>query len=245
MIALIKRFIGWLRNFIRTTFHVTNPNLAYYITIAMALVFFGIALYGFVELTDELAENELGAFDTAVSDYVIGFRNPTLTTFFRVMTELGDTVAYIVICVLLALYFFLRHRNWKFIVQTTIVLLLATGTNMWLKIIFARARPTLEHLVSVSTLSYPSGHAMSAMAFYGFLIYLVSVSKMIHFHRMLLTALLCFMIFSIGLSRIYLGVHFPSDVLGGFIGGFLWVNLCIIIFIVLHLLRARKKVAKS
>jgi membrane-associated phospholipid phosphatase len=241
MINVVRQVIQGLRNFIRRTFHIDNPNLAYYVSIVIAIALFGLALNAFIQLTDELVDNELGPFDETVTKKVISFRTDGLTFFFKVMTDLGDQTAYIIVIIALALYFFLRHRNWQFIAQTVVVLLLATLTNVLLKHAIHRKRPSIEHLVEVYSLSYPSGHAMSAMAFYGFLIYLVVAGPMRKRLKVLMVIFLSAIILSIGVSRIYLGVHFPSDVLAGFIGGFLWVTLCIIIFNILYLLRIRRQ----
>jgi membrane-associated phospholipid phosphatase len=155
------------------------------------------------------------------------------------VTHIGGK-GYIVIIILLVVFFVLVHRNWKFILQTVTVLLLATLSNMALKQVINRARPSLEHLVEVYTLSYPSGHAMSAMGFYGFLVFLVARYKIRILAKVILISLLVFLILSIGISRIYLGVHYPSDVLAGYIGGLLWVTFCAIVFDVIDLWRKRK-----
>lgn len=240
MRKILEAFIRWIRKFIRETLHVRDENLPYYITIAVAIVLFVIGLNAFVELTDELAENELEPFDRSVTAWVVSFRSDSLTPFFRFMTEMGDVIGYIVISVAIAAYFYFRHRSWRFIVQTLLVLLLSTVCNVVLKRVVNRARPAAEHLVSVNTLSYPSGHSMSAMAFYGFLIYLCFQMTMHRVVRTLLVVVLVFTILSIGLSRIYLGVHFPSDVAAGYIGGFIWITFCVVVFNVIDLLRRRR-----
>lgn len=238
---LLTDFVRWIQNFAKGKFHRQNPNLPYYITILVALVIFIVGLNAFVQLTDELAENELGEYDNAVTGFVLGYRSEPLTRFFEFMTDMGDRVAYIVISIALGIYFYIRHRSWKFIAQTILVLLLSTVSNIVIKKVIHRERPALEHLVTVNTLSYPSGHSMSAMAFYGFLIYLVTQMKMGKVIRTSLIILLTFIILAIGTSRIYLGVHYPSDVAAGFIGGLIWVTFCIVIFNVIDLQRERRK----
>jgi undecaprenyl-diphosphatase len=240
MKALLISIIVWIRNFVKEKLNSKNEHLPYYITIVVALVLFILALNIFVELTDELAENELGPFDDAVTEYVISFRQDSLTRFFEFMTHVGDRYAYIVISVALGAYFFIRHKSLKFIAQTVLVLMLSTFSNVVIKKFVNRARPTLEHLVTVNTLSYPSGHSMSAMAFYGFLIYLTFQVKMPRIIRAMLIPLLIFIILCVGISRIYLGVHFPSDVAAGFMGGLIWVAFCVIVFNVIDLLRKQK-----
>jgi len=237
----LLQVVQWIRNFIQEKFHSKNEDLPYYITIAISAILFVIALNGFVQITDELAENELTEIDESVTAFVVSFRNDTLTNYFRFATDLGDRNAYIIIIVFLAGYYFFKHRSWKFILQTTLVLLLATFSNIVLKQVFNRSRPTLEHLVTVNSLSYPSGHAMSAMAFYGFLTYLCLRYSMRRWLKILLVVLLVTVILSIGLSRIYLGVHYPSDVAAGFIGGLIWVAFCAVVFSVFELQRRRQK----
>ena len=233
--------VKWVRNFVREKLHSKNEELPYYITIAISAILFIVALNGFVEITNDLAENELGEIDESVTEYVISFRNDDLTKYFTFTTDLGDRNAYIIITIFLAGYYFFKHRSWKFILQTTLVLLLATFSNIVLKQVFNRERPSLEHLVTVNTLSYPSGHSMSAMAFYGFLIYLCLRYRMRRWLKVVLVILLTVVILSIGLSRIYLGVHYPSDVAAGFIGGLIWIAFCAVVFNLFDLLRKRQQ----
>jgi membrane-associated phospholipid phosphatase len=241
MRTLLTRLIRWIRDFIKKKLHSQNEELPFYITMLIAGIVFIVVMNVFVELTDELAENELGPFDRFVTDLVMSFRSPALTTFFRYVTELGDVYAYIVISVLIATYFFVRHRSWRFILQTMLVMALSTLSNVVLKKFINRERPAQEHLVTIDTLSYPSGHSMSAMAFYGFLIYLSFQWKMPRVVRAVLVVLLVTVILSIGTSRIYLGVHFPSDVAAGYTGGLIWITFCIVVFNVTDMLRQRRK----
>ena len=242
MKRFLKNVINWINDFFARHFHAENKNLPYYITLIVAAVFFSLALNAFIEITDELAENELGAFDKWVTDFVISFRSEPLTSFFGFMTDVGDRYAYLAIGLAMAVFFYLKHRSWKFILQTALVLMLSTLSNLVLKEVIRRERPVIEHLVSVDTLSYPSGHSMSAMAFYGFIIYLVTQLKMARILRVLSITILILIILSVGVSRIYLGVHFPSDVAAGFMGGLIWVTFCVIIFNVVTLFRKRNQV---
>src|SRR5690606_35065208 len=127
---------------------------------------------------EELVEDNLGEFDAAVTNKMIEWRGERLTLFLIFITNVGNTTGYLVVTALLVAYFLIRHRSWRFILQTVVVLLLATLSNMALKEVFNRARPEIDHLVVVHSLSYPSGHAMSAMGFYGFLIFLTARYKM-------------------------------------------------------------------
>lgn len=237
MKQILLQVIRWIRTFIREKFHSKNEDLPYYLTIAVSAVLFIVTMNGFVELTDELAENELVTVDQTVSDYIVSYRSEALTAYFTFVTDLGDRWAYVCLTILLAGYFFFKNRSWKFIGQTTIVLLLASLSSVVLKRVFNRARPALEHLVEVNTFSYPSGHSMSAMAFYGFLIFLCVRYRMAGWLRFVLITILVVLILSIAISRIYLGVHYPTDVAGGLVGGLIWVAFCAVVFSIFELLR--------
>lgn len=97
--------------------------------------------------------------------------------------------------------------------------------NPLIKLVFLRERPTLEHLVTESSFSFPSGHSTGSMIFYGTLLFLVPVFFKQPFWQWGIRLLLGLLIGCIGISRIYVGVHFPSDVLGGFCVGLSWLLL--------------------
>ena len=179
----------------------------------------------------------LANVDDKITEYVISFRTPALTDFFIFMTNVGDIYGYLIVLSIYFLVSWIFFKRWKYVLQTTLVLLLAAGSNVMLKRFIDRARPGIEHLVSVETLSYPSGHAMSAMAFYGFLIFLCTKFRISKFLKTGIIILLAFIILSIGISRIYLGVHFPSDIAGGYIAGLIWVFFCILIFNLIEIFR--------
>src|SRR5690554_3967 len=240
MRQIVKEFIQWLRQFLRERFHQDNPLFPYYLSIVISFVLFVISLNVFVEITEDLKEDELTAFDDTVSATIQSFRTPSLTPVFEFITHMGDRIAYFIAALIVAAFFYFKYGRWKFTLQTILVLLLSSLSNVVLKKVIDRERPSFEHLVSVSTLSYPSGHSMSAMAFYGFLIYLsfrFSQSwgpKLFAFFGFGLLILL------IGISRVYLGVHYPSDVVAGFMGGLIWVAFCAVIFNIIDIYRQKE-----
>jgi membrane-associated phospholipid phosphatase len=240
MEEFLRKVITAIRTFFRQRLHYQAEDLPYYITILIAALLFILGLNAFVELTEELAEDNLSRFDDTVTKTVLSFRSDQLTRVLVFITNVGTSTGYIIIVAGLTLYFWFRLRSWKFIVQTVVTLVLASISNIMLKQLFSRERPTIEHLVSVHSLSYPSGHAMSAMGFYGFLIFLILRYTMNRELKVLFISLLTLLILAIGLSRVYLGVHYPSDVLAGFIGGIIWVTFCAIVFDVIDLFRRRK-----
>lgn len=236
----VKPLINGSIDFLRRKFSRDNEDLSFYLVILFSFIVFLVGTNLFVELTEEVKGETMEGFDRSVTDYVTSFRSPTLNSFFIFVTDLGDVYAYLVAMTLVTVFLFIKLRSWKFILQLLGVLILSAISNIGLKRVFDRARPTEEHLVVIKSLSYPSGHAMSAMAFYGFLIYLIYQIKMAKGIRIFLTVLFSLLILTIGISRIYLGVHFPSDVAGGFIAGLIWVAFCIVLFNIIDLLRKRK-----
>lgn len=240
MVQITKKYINQFVEFFRKHVSRDHPDFPFYFLIFLAFLVFVIGINFFVELTEEVQGDNIEHFDNSVTDYVTSFRTPSLNSFFIFITDLGDFYAYIIATTIAGLFFFYKLKNKKFILQLIGVVILSFLVNLALKEVFNRARPTLEHMVVIKTLSYPSGHAMSAMSYYGFLIYLIFRIRMSKWLRGFLTVFFSILIFLIGLSRIYLGVHFPSDVVGGFIGGLIWIAFCVVLFNIIDLLRQRR-----
>lgn len=233
----IKLLIDKLRAFLREKLHQYDVTLPYVITLIIALIIVVGGINLFVELTESLKTDLLADYDQQIAAYVISHRNPELTKYFIFVTHVGDIYGYAAVLIAFTLMSIFVFKNWKYIIQIVLVLILSAVSNLMLKRFIDRARPGIEHMVSVETLSYPSGHAMSAMAFYGFLIYLFYRFKINIFLKIGVILLLGLLILSIGLSRIYLGVHFPSDIAGGYIAGFIWVVFCVLLFNLIDVFR--------
>ena len=235
MRQILSSFIKTIRRILADKLNQYNTTLPYLITVIIALIVVVGGINLFIELTETLKTEILASYDTAITDYIISYRSPTLTSYFKFVTNVGDTYGYLIVLGMFFLVSLFVIKRWKYVAQATLVLALATISNMMLKRFIDRARPGIEHLVSVETLSYPSGHAMSAMAFYGFLIFLVTKFNTHKVTKFLLIVILVVLVLSIGISRIYLGVHFPSDVAGGFIAGFIWIVFYVLVFDLIEL----------
>lgn len=233
----IKLLIEKLREFLRDKFHQYDVTLPYVITVVIALIVVVGGINIFIELTETLKSDLLADYDQQITEYVISLRTPALTKYFIFVTHVGDVYGYAIVLGVFTLMSIFVFKRWKYTVQIVLVLLLSAVSNLILKRFIDRARPGIEHMVSVETLSYPSGHAMSAMAFYGFLMYLFYRFKINIFLKIGIIMFLGILILSIGLSRIYLGVHFPSDIAGGYIAGFIWVVFCVIVFDLIEVFR--------
>jgi membrane-associated phospholipid phosphatase len=139
------------------------------------------------------------------------------------ITFLGKHQFLIPANLLLIFYFLLVSRHSWFSIRVAAIALSSLGLMLLLKILFKRKRPLSPLLKAVKGLSFPSGHALIAVTFYGLLIYIFSHTLEHGFLLYLLTAFLVLLILLIGFSRVYLRVHYASDVLAGFIIGLLWL----------------------
>lgn len=153
-------------------------------------------------------------YDNLVIDnYIINlfkYKNNLLTNFMKVITLFGS--AYVIVPCCIILLFALKNKKNKILMTSNLVII--TLLNQLLKCVFRRLRP-INGIISESGYSFPSGHSMVSMAFYGFLIYLLYKSNFKY--KNIFIGLLIVLILLIGISRIYLGVHYPTDVFGGFL----------------------------
>ncbi len=234
-----------VKKFLANQFQKYDAKLPYILTTIVTLIIVAGGIRIFIELTESLQTDFLGKFDQTISNAITNIRTPLLTKYFVFVTNLGDVWGYVTVFILCTILFYFFLKSWKYVGQIVLVMILSMGSNLLLKTSINRARPAVEHLVTVKTLSYPSGHATMAMAFYGFLIYLIFTLKMSKFLKFCLISVMILLIGSIGLSRIYLGVHYPSDIVGGFIAGFIWVMFCIMIFNLIKIFRRDREVQEQ
>lgn len=141
------------------------------------------------------------------------FISNSLTPVMRLITQFGGTILMIV----RALASLVLIKNKRIAISVVSNLVLIALLNNILKLIVRRARPTGFRLIAETGYSFPSGHSMVSMAFYGYLIYLIY--KNVRNKKLRWTLITCFslLILIIGMSRIYLGVHYTSDVFAGFL----------------------------
>ena len=173
-----------------------------------------ICLIGFLALAEDVFNKEIMNGDIIgykfISTYLISdFATPIA----KFITNFGGAIFLIGIAVIL----FIVIKNKKIGISIITNLGIITILNQLLKRILQRPRPEEFRIINESGYSFPSGHSMISMAFYGYLIYLIYKYAKNKYIKWTSIILLSILICSIGISRIYLGVHYTSDVLGGFL----------------------------
>lgn len=188
--------------------------------------FFFFALTIFILFTILVVTNNVAWFDDPIYHWLHSLFHDQTTTFFLIITSLSSPLVLIVMSLLLLI----TNKDHKLSLLVILNLLLSTIGNTILKGIFLRERPSDFPLIDETGYSYPSGHSMISMAFYGFLIYIIWQTNWSKKAKIIFSICLGLIIFLIGCSRIYLRVHYPSDVVAGFAISF--VYLCIFIHII-------------
>lgn len=170
----------------------------------------------------------VSVFDSSIYKLVSSFISDGMTSFMKIISFIGSGWILTLISVLVLAASLWNKRIFKWALMIAINLAAVSLINHTIKIILHRQRPDILQLVDISGYSFPSWHAMAAMAFFGFLIYL-AIKYLRHWSKYILASASGILILLIGISRIYLGVHYASDVLGGYIFGLIWLYLYILI----------------
>lgn len=183
----------------------------------------GAFLILFAKLVEDLIFNELLLFDRLATALIREQTTPVLTVVMKFFTALGSSKilvpVFLVILVVLYRYF---RQVWE-----SVALVLATGgallLNEALKWLFHRPRPALPWLTTATGYSFPSGHAMISLAFFGMLGFVIWTNFRGRWGKVTAIVVGAIVPLIIGTSRVYLGVHYPSDVLAGFAAGGFWL----------------------
>lgn len=184
-------------------------------------VLLAVPIVTFLLLASEVSHKRFLPFDVPILLFIHDYTSSLLTTFFLAVTHLGDSVMMLIVATILAAYY-----AYKKVYQKALILLVSMGgiivANSILKFIFQRDRPTLwQHLVDETNFSFPSGHAMISAGFATVLVVLFWNTK----YRWTTVVLALVGMLLVGLSRLYLGVHYPSDILAGWCVSVAWVIL--------------------
>jgi membrane-associated phospholipid phosphatase len=193
------------------------------VEMTIVLVLFVAALVVFLYLTRKIFILNKTKFDDRVFaflDHHISERNNDIMQFF---TFLGTHKFLIPANLLLIFYFLVIKKNKWYSIKVPAIALSSLGLMFLLKNLFDRERPAIPLLKEAAGLSFPSGHALMSVTFYGLIIYIVFKTYRDKDWKWIIISLIILLILIIGFSRIYLRVHYASDVIAGYCIGFLWL----------------------
>ena len=201
----------------------------------LLLIVMIVGIWLFAEIADEVMEDEPIDLDHKIfsllrpTDHSSQPIGPAwLVQAARDITALGGYTILVLLSGLTALFFLLKRR-FGLMLLTISTLAGGAAANSLLKLFFFRDRPTVEHLVSVSSKSFPSAHAMLSAVVYLTLGALLARSATEKKTKVLFIASALLLPMLVGISRVYLGVHFPTDVLAGWIAGAVWAIFCMLL----------------
>lgn len=162
--------------------------------------------------------------DSIVYDFIFSFNNTTLTNIFKIISLLASTKMVIIYNIIIVIVMIIRKSNK--LVLVPIASSLSGFITYIIKIIVARERPGINPLVIEKTYSFPSGHAMISILFFGTLLYIINREN--YKYKKVFNIIIPIYILSVGISRIYLGVHYFSDCISGYlIAGIILVLLTV------------------
>jgi len=193
--------------------------------IFVLLGIFIISLSVFIIIARMVFEGRLQNFDNKALAFIAGYVTNVNTNVMEGFTFLGTHTFLIPANLLITAWFlFIKKRHW-YSIKVPAVALSSLLLMLILKLTFRRDRPLDPLLQAAKGFSFPSGHALMSVTFYGLLILIVWQNIKKAWLRWTLSAFLILLIVAIGLSRVYLRVHYASDVLGGFTVGLVWLLL--------------------
>ena len=186
------------------------------------------ALLVFGWLAEQVLEGDSQHFDASVRNAVHQFTTPGLTRLMQAFSVLGSVAVIITLCTLAICAFAYLHR-YRMAALLAITMVGVGVLDITLKHAFHRARPVAFFGMSPSSYSFPSGHALGSLCFYGVLAAILTARTRRRAARFGIWIAAIILVAMIGFSRIYLGVHYPSDVIAGFCAAAVWVGMVVFV----------------
>lgn len=191
-----------------------------WIILALCLVAFGLIL-------KDVLINEITTYDNSVYNFINNhFIKESNHNIAKVLTFLGSTLGIIIFAIIAVIV--VKGKKNKIAISLNLVSVVAI--NQIVKFIVSRPRPNVLRIVEETGYSFPSGHSMVSLSFYGFLVYLICKNTNNRLIKVLTILCAALIVLGIGFSRIYLGVHYASDVLAGYLGAIIELILFVTIF---------------
>jgi len=207
------------------------------VLISLALAVF--ALFLFAWLGNEVLQGDTQNFDLAIRAWVHRFASPGMTKAMTAISLLGYNILIGELLVAFAFFAWLRWR--RAAVWLAVAMAGSLALDMTLKYAYHRTRPVAYFGTAPHSYSFPSGHALCSFCFYGVLAGLLSARTKSLAWRLAIWISAALLVIAIGLSRIYLGVHYPSDVIAGYLAAAVWVSTVIVLDHVRKVRSSRKR----
>ena len=221
---LLRRYDSQLRWVLRRL--TPGQYLGLHLTVGLLAAAGGLWLFGGLA-EDLLTGDPIVRFDRALDDYLHAHATPHLTTFFLIVTALGSIEVIVLLGVIVAAFLAWRRR-WLFLGSWLAAVAGSAVLNHLLKGLFERPRPHFEHPLLIETsYSFPSGHAMESFVVYGVLAHFAVLALRSWEPRVGVVFAATLLVVLIGFSRMYLGVHYFSDVIAGYAAGGVWLSALI------------------
>ncbi|WP_394219466.1 phosphatase PAP2 family protein [Halobacillus trueperi] len=207
---------------------MSDLSITSILLIVVGFVSLGVSIYFFIDLTNSILQKEKFAVDQQAFDLVRATSFGGAEPLAKGISKAGSVIFMVIVSLILAVYllFFSPFSRW---VGVYFILAMGgvSGLTAGLKSFSSRDRPVFKGDYHGATSSFPSGHASGALVFYGFIIYLFAISKLEPKWKWGINVVLALIAILIGISRVYLGVHFFTDVVAGYLFGIAWLLLCL------------------
>jgi undecaprenyl-diphosphatase len=212
-----------------------KPTVLFEAAIVISLAVAVLALFLFAWLGNEVLEGDTQHFDQAVRNWVHQYASAGMTRTMTAISLLGYNILILEMLIAFAVFAWLRWR--RAAVWLAVAMAGALALDTALKFAYHRTRPSAFFGVAPHSYSFPSGHALCSFCFYGVMAGLLSKRTKALSWRIVIWTVAAILVIAIGLSRIYLGVHYPSDVIAGYLAATVWVGTVIVLD---HLRKVRK-----
>ncbi|HXM94917.1 MAG TPA: phosphatase PAP2 family protein [Candidatus Dormibacteraeota bacterium] len=221
------------------TEEIKKGQIKYLLPAAILVSVMALLLFGWI--AEEMLEADTEKFDAFVRTAIHGWSSPGLTKLMKGISYLGSVVVLGTLN-LLAISLFYYYQRYRAAALIAITWAGAVGLDVVLKHAFHRARPEPYFGTAPSSYGFPSGHALGSMCFYGALAAILSAQTRNRRARLGIWTMAAVLIAMIGFSRVYLGVHYPSDVIAGYCAGVVWVGA---VGIAARILECRSRIRKD
>ncbi|MBP9716991.1 MAG: phosphatase PAP2 family protein [Candidatus Levybacteria bacterium] len=214
----INKFLKFLKS--------SHLSLILFVEIIIGILVSLGSMYLFLKIGHEIVSENIFFLDSLITNLIYAFRSDSVTSLMLFFTSLGSGLALISLSIIMILYIGTVRR--KDVAIYLGILYSGILVNVLLKFLYQRPRPENLPLIHENSLSFPSAHAMNSFLFFAALSYFIFRETNNKKITLIVSLISIVIILFIGISRIYLGVHYPSDVVGGFVAGFLWFTSAIL-----------------